>query len=334
MGKSIYVSISCLGIDTELIDTVKNCYLTAENPNDIYFGIVCTGDEPFFEKIQNELKNIKNIKYGYYPVEGNLGIGIGRNLAALFYNDEDYFLQIDPHSRFIKKWDSYLIEKFNLAQKIVNNQKTVLSGYCGAYFYTDKNKKNIDVQLNLGYNQWTPNKYWVNGVIPSWTDVEVDDLPPYLKKMIDETGFAPAPKIVAMFMFGNSYLAKNLCLYEDVLFWEEELLQSMELINNGFTLVYPGRISPFYHFYENLSDGVSGYRDRKERFLPSDNHKKIYRKAMQDNYMKHVKNKNNYEKVKKFEKYNSITMIGGAKTKNAFPTKYENIGFIPVTEPT
>ena len=332
MGNLIYVSISCLGIDTELVKTIKNCYASAENPENIYFGVACIGDKDFFDQIKNELKDIKNIKYGYYDVDGNLGLGFGRNIAASFYNNEDYFLQIDPHSRFAKSWDSFLIKKFNLAQRNVNNQKVVLSGYCPPYFYINEDKQESSFFPILEYSPLKLNEFWNDGVIPKWTNISPNELPTHLKQMIEHTGMAPAFKVCAHFIFSNKFFARNTCLYKDIFFWEEELLQSVELIDNGFTLIYPGIESPVYHFYNDLSNGIDGYRDTNQKFLPTAEDKKMYIKNMEKNYIKHVQDKNNYQKIKNFEKYNSTSLTDGSKTNNSFPTEYANIGFLPVVE--
>lgn len=227
-------------------------------------------------------------------------------------------------------WDSYLINKFHCAQRIVNNQKVVLSGYCGSYFYMNGNKNNVHVMVDLGYNQWRPGEFWVDNTIPKWSDVEIKYFPNELLNMVEETGFAPASKIVAMFMFGNHHLAKNLSIYDDILFWEEELLQSMELIHNGFTLVHPGKISPIYHFYIDAIMGDLGYRDKAKKFLPDLESKNKYTSAIKNNYLKHVSNKENLHKVKKFEEYNSIDMIKGAENHDIYPKEYANVGFLPV----
>jgi hypothetical protein len=83
------------------------------------------------------------------------------------YNNEDYFLQIDPHSRFNKNWDITLIDTFNQAVETVNNKKTVLTGYLGKYLY-NKDDGQIYVDDNLSYTRWIPNEFVIGDVIPKF----------------------------------------------------------------------------------------------------------------------------------------------------------------------
>lgn len=328
---SIYVSICCIGLDTELVKSVEDCKEMAAFSDDVYFGIAYTGEESFFEELKKDLSHIKNIVFKFTPVENNLGIARGRIDAASLYSNQDYFLQIDPHSRFTKNWDVFLVNQFNAATQIVNNEKTVISGYLPAYFYKedDFDYEYIEDTL-LRYNVWIPDNFILEDTIPKWTDDKPESVSYELDNIIKKTGFAPASKIVAMFMFGNHHLANNLSIPENLLFWEEEIIQSIELIDNGFSLVYPGKIAPIYHFYHNRIIDERGKRDGYKTFLKTEKNIEIYNKQMRKNFIDYINNKSNKKKILAFEKYNNIVLKDGAKNKTTFPRKYINMLNIPV----
>jgi hypothetical protein len=321
---SIYVSICCLGEDKELIKTVQNCKEMAKDSNGIYFGIVVIGNLEFYEKIKKDLSNIENISFLYKKAKNNLGVGKGRNLAASMYNNQEYFLQIDSHSCFNKDWDAILIDTFNEAVETVNNKKTVLTGYLGEYFYNKDNGK-IYIDENLGYTLWLPNEFFVDGVIPKWTLAPLHSISDELNIFLQNNKFAPASKISAHFIFGNSYFGENIHLPENLLFWEEEIIQTIELVDDGFSILHFGSISPMYHLYTNSIFFKENSRETLSNFLPND---KENDELMKNNFLSYLKN--NYLKVKKFEKYANIDLLIGAKKSNTFPDTYSNIGFLPL----
>ena len=81
-------------------------------------------------EVHNDLNNIvnnysKTHKHKLKPIRCNKlyyksanGAGYARNIIQKqLYKNEDYFIQIDSHSRFSNKWDILAIEQFKLAIK-------------------------------------------------------------------------------------------------------------------------------------------------------------------------------------------------------------------------
>ena len=132
---SIFVSIACLDIDNEIINTVRSCIDNSSHPEEVFIGICFIGNENFFNTVKNNLFEYKNIRYLYLPMDGNLGVGKGRSGALSLYQQEDYFFQIDAHTFFLQEWDTTLINKLNYSKKITKNNKVVLSGLPGMYSY-------------------------------------------------------------------------------------------------------------------------------------------------------------------------------------------------------
>lgn len=315
---SVYVSITCYKYDRELIRTIESCFAGAEG--DVIVGLEYCGTEEFKAIILSNFGGQSNFRFMYTPLEQNVGIGQGRINAASMYSGEDYFLQIDSHTKFSKNWDTILIDKFEKAKLLLKNERIVLTGNLSAYTYIDFEKNLYKTDNKLMYTHWLANDFLLPDMcIPAWNPYEIDETPKPIIDSIKETGFAPASKIVAMFMFSDHYLPENLSIPSNIIFWEEEIVQSIELIANKFTLVFPGFDIPIAHFYgDKNKDNVSDTRTKSH----------LHRNAaikMDKNFRSYIDNGLNSEKIKAFEKYNGISIKYGTKLKNAIPKSYINI---------
>ena len=322
---SIYVSICCLGIDHELHKTIQSCINNADTPENVHIGVAMTGNYKFYDFVVDQSKNFKNVNIKYYALEENFGVGSGRNNAASLYTGQDYFLQIDAHTHFTKGWDSYLVDRLTKAQEITNNKKTILSGYPGLYVYAEGSNTEILIDKYMGYPQWIPNKYRIlDRSIPSWDHSTLNNVSSELENIVDISGFAPISKISAAFIFGDYNFANNPCLDKDATFWEEELIQTTELLCNGFTLVYPGKYSPIHHLYtSNRLEGVGAREGFPEYMARLGIKYDDYLLTMETRFLEYISS--NPEKVEIFENYNKISLQRGAERDDLYPTVYSNL---------
>ena len=333
-GKTVYVALCCLGEDRELIHTINSIFVAAENPETIYVGVAMIGKKDFYEFVKSKFTHMPNIRFSYNNLQNNYGTGSGRILSNELYNGEDYYLQIDAHSRLTAKWNTYLINKFEEAKKLVNNKKVILSGLPGRYFYTNNDDHEpfpIEATLVLQYPEWIPNKYILENEqqIPLWNPTHPKQISNKLMKQIELTGFAPLSKVSGAIIFSDSFFAENIYMNKKYLIFEEETLQSVDLIANGFTLMYPGLHCPVLHLYGSDIKNNKGRRDGSKFIIEEI---KItedeYFQIMANNFIEYKeKNKNS---VAKFEKYNNIDFIKGASSRKTYPKEYANIGCLPI----
>ena len=133
--------------DNECVQTIINAFETAMYPERICFGVfqqhnISDGDCTDFDKYLNcdinygvihplcgRFWQIKIARIEYSKAKGPM---YGRYRAELFYENEDYLLQIDAHTRFTPHWDNILIDMFER----INNPKAMLTTYPKA---TDEN---------------------------------------------------------------------------------------------------------------------------------------------------------------------------------------------------
>jgi len=331
---SIFVSICCLGIDTELIKTIRSAKDNASKKEDVHIGIAFIGNKKFHDSIIEETKHYSNIVTSFNELKYNLGVGRGRSLATNLYNNQDYFLQIDAHTFFMQDWDTFLIEKLDLACKETNNEKTVLSGFPGSYGYVDDEGNDVFwVDSRAGYPYYIKDIYCLNpdnfagvklnrfktykNLIPKWNPINDEDL---LDAMYLNNNLIPLVKISAAFMFGNSLFANYTGLEEKSKFWEEEVLQSINLINEGFSLVFSGPCLPINHFYSEDKRDDRGKREFYTDYATSEDlHIDIGMHLME--YVR--KNK---RKVKRYNKYIGFNILKSPKSSDFFkPKRYSKL---------
>jgi hypothetical protein len=283
MRNEIYVSISCLGYDSELEHTINTCL--NNSVNNITIAIAMIDNYEFYLQMKEKYKNVKFL---YATKEEGLGIGKSRILAASMYDNEEYFLQIDAHTSFFKNWDQELIRQFEHAKKITGKEKIVLSGYPPRY---ERFHSKLYISGVLNYPVFLENEFILNA-IPKWGDKELD------------LEYYPLNKISANFMFSNKHLAKNLGVEINSIFWEEEILQSINLIDNNFILLYPEKKAVLAHRYQE-----NGGINRPHIFDYLNNSYQL----ILLNYYSFLLNPQNKQKIDKYSKYAKIDLIKGIK---------------------
>ena len=141
--ETIFVSIASYR-DSEIIPTMRDLLENVFNSDRIIIGI-CLQDT---EEIINNFpyKNHKNVRmYNMNYMEAK-GVCYARYIIQTeLYNNEKYYLQIDSHTRFVKNWDTILIEQL----KKCPSTKPILTTYPHAYERDDVNKKYLKNDKNM-----------------------------------------------------------------------------------------------------------------------------------------------------------------------------------------
>lgn len=121
---SIFVSIACF-MDKDILNTIEDCLQKAKNPQNITFGICLQYDpEDYFLKKYDNNPQFKIHKMHWKEA---IGAAYARTIIYKLYSNEDYFFQIDCHTRFFNDWDINSIFCLNECKKI--NKKSIISYY-------------------------------------------------------------------------------------------------------------------------------------------------------------------------------------------------------------
>ena len=124
VNSRIFVSIACLS-DLDVFNTIEDAKQKANFPERINFG-VCLQISDYNTEF-DLLKDLDNVSVDRLSIENAKGPIYARWRCEQLMKGEDYYLQIDCHSRFVQGWDSILVEELCKAEDI--NQNCVISNY-------------------------------------------------------------------------------------------------------------------------------------------------------------------------------------------------------------
>jgi len=258
--KTIFISVPSLR-DPEIYKTIEDIFKKAKNPKNIYVGLhyqYANFEEK--EYAESVFGKYKNIRLKMSDVRETLGLPGGRNGSKSLYNNEDYILQIDSHTKFEKGWDKNLINIFNDAEKHVGSDKIILTAYLNEYYYKKDNKRALALKNTIPSWTYMTNDNLILGYLPLWRN--------FYGEMKGD--FLPARKFAANFVFTYGRYQDDLTLDEDVRFWSEEYMQTLSLLEKGYALVHPNRELKLTHLYANNMNHHGGKRLSLESYLRVD----------------------------------------------------------------
>jgi len=230
---SIFVQIASYN-DDELIKTVNSCLLKASKNNKIKIGI----HECYIDK-KTKINN-KDVKIKYSKAPKNLGVGMGRYLSNQFYDGEDYYLQVDSHTRFIQDWDEIIIN--NLEQHYLVGNECILTGYPPSFSYqNDQEVMDLNSDSSLIKFKKNDQDYFNNTRI-----VHQESKP------IDESYCSES--VSGGFIFGKG-LISNIVQNPAIFYYGEEILRAASFYTNGYNLMAPKKPIVF-HLYGSNSNRI------------------------------------------------------------------------------
>lgn len=309
--KTIYVSLATMD-DEETKITIENIFNAAIYPERIFIGLSCsTNNKKFYKEMLKVAKN-KNVKVLYTKLDRNsfehYGTGQARAKAHSMYDDQDYFLQCDSHTNFEAGWDETLISLYEEARLSLNYDKIVLTAYLGLYEWTHEGKVIIDSKSR--YPFYSAGLF--NDEYARWKDLPLNEVGLHDK-------FYPCVKFNGNFSFGGKEFAKNPGIYKEAHFYDEEIVQGINLKNNDFYMVFPNVNLPLTHLYSNHINKFGGKRMHFSEYMSKENM----------DYLSNVSRKryhsliNDKEYVKKYEEYAKINLRVGLYSDNDYiPERY------------
>jgi glycosyltransferase involved in cell wall biosynthesis len=325
---TIFIAMPTLE-DSETKLTIQNAYDSADMPDDVYFGIACTTSKEYYEDLAEEFQDNPNVKIKWFDssIQENLGIGKGRNRSLEMYDNQKYVLQIDSHTLFKLSWDSNLINLLIKAQKQTGSDKTILTSYLPIY----KNLHGIgrvSEDMSSQYAFFTSRIIEGNmqGVVPNFKDLPIKSADQSVKKKYLYKPFIPAVKFNANFAFSNHEFAKNSCLPEWTFFWEEEIVQTINLLDAGFSLVFPNRQLPLAHLYSNDVNYVWDPNKNKNAAALRTGVHHLVTGSKEDrsaaNWQMFLNNPENQNKIAKFHKWSGVHPTRGPIKEWLIPDTY------------
>jgi hypothetical protein len=127
--ESIFIQLASYH-DYELPHTILDAISKSSGKYKINFGV----HHNYFEVDDVELPDLPNVKIQRSKAPHNLGMGISRGIAHRFYDGENYYLQVDAHTRFRENWDENYVSMIK-HYKALGFEKPLLTSYPKNYWY-------------------------------------------------------------------------------------------------------------------------------------------------------------------------------------------------------
>jgi hypothetical protein len=232
----IFISIASYR-DPELQWTIKSAIENANNPDNLYFGVVHQGvDSELFDI--NSIKNMSLIKM--HPKEAK-GAGFARAKAMELYSGQEYFLQIDSHTRFVPGWDAICIDQLNRAKNISGHSRVLLS-YFPAPYEPERNGGMFLVKNNPKIKSYPTRQKILLNKRKQWT-AERFEFDSKLKENpeLSET-------VLGGFMFSDGSIVNEVPYDPEISFFGEEICFAMRSWTRGWDIYSPSK-NIVYHFY-------------------------------------------------------------------------------------
>ena len=219
----IFVSIASYRDDV-CNDTLISLYKMANKPQNVYVGICQQNKNEDFDCVGNYYnQNIRIIRIPHTEAKGPT---YARYLCSTLWNEEEYYMQIDSHTKFVKDWDIKCINMINEIKVKGLSQKPVLSHY----------PKEINDYANHKENDQTLPRickpFFNSRDMISFMGSEI----------IDTKGeYYLTPFIAGGMLFSESYFLSELPYDPNLpyIFVGEEILNSIRYYTNGWDIFTP-----------------------------------------------------------------------------------------------
>lgn len=224
MQGKIFVSIAAYR-DTQLVPTVLDCLHKSKYPENLVFGINWQRGED--ENI-SEIQSIPNLKIEAYDWRESKGACWARHsIQKNLFNNEEFYLQLDSHHRFLQDWDEELFSLYKEAKTLV--EKPLIGTY-GTTYWPDK----LDPLKNEPYKINTFESFGADGDIIS--------RPVFIKnheKIHKDRNLIKARLLSGHFIFGSGEFV-NECMYDPNFYFRgEELSLSARAYTHGYDFFHP-----------------------------------------------------------------------------------------------
>jgi hypothetical protein len=249
----IFISIASYR-DPELEWTIKSAIQNSNNPDNLYFGVVHQGlDSELFSF--DGIKNIKIIKM--HPKDAR-GAGYARSKAMELYHGEEYFLQVDSHTRFVPGWDSIAIDQLSRAKNISGHNKVILS-YFPAPFEPERNGGMYLIKNNPKIKPYPTRQKLSLNKRKQWTAERFE----FDSKLKENPELSQT--VLGGFMISDGSIVEEVPYDPEISFFGEEVCFAMRSWTRGWDIYSPSK-NIVYHFYSR--GGYSKiWKDRNLRGL-------------------------------------------------------------------
>lgn len=230
---TLFVSIASYR-DTDCVNTLKNMFDNAQVPSRVFAGVCEQNTAAAAETcMPAEFRWHDQVRRVSIPSKEAKGPTYARYLCSTLYRGETYFCQLDSHMRFVKNWDTLLVQ---MIQKCPSSN-AILTHYPHDYQQTATGIKDVPVLCKSKLDPGSKLATFEAVTLPA------SQVP------------KPVPFVAGGFFFGPGRLVTDVPYDPDLphLFQGEELLYSARLWTSGYDFFTPTQNVVFHHYYRKSS---------------------------------------------------------------------------------
>ena len=235
----IFISIASYQ-DPLLLETLCSAYTNARNKENLIFG-VCEQSKNGIDL--NSLIFKDQVRYELLDPVMSKGACWARSRVQYFFENEDFFLQIDSHTIFIRDWDHILLKNYFWIEECLH-ENFVITGYPREFkpnedltsFKLDTSSK-ITWGITLQEEKLFEDGHY-SGQRSYPSEVKIP-LKGYL--------------IAAGFIFSKGDFVKQIPYDPKFYFHGEELSIALRLFTNNWEVAYIPE-APLFHFYTDINN--------------------------------------------------------------------------------
>ena len=238
----IFISIASYQ-DPLLKATINSAFNNADSPENLIFG-VC--DQSNFPINVEDFSFGSQIKLEVIDPKTSEGPCWARKRVQKFYNNEDYYFQIDSHMQFEEGWDSYFKDYIQRIKSVgtAYHQKPIITCYPRAFEVIDAEKEIFKLD--------SLEKRTLTLVLKE------DSI--FIKKCfsnqiagITENEISHGYLIAAGCLFTTKEFVKEIPYDDNLYFYGEELAILLRSFTRGFSVFHTANV-PVYHLYHVVGD--------------------------------------------------------------------------------
>jgi hypothetical protein len=275
--------------DPELIPTIDNCIENADNPLNLVFAICWQHDDTeHIEKYLNDTR-FKIISVHYTQTKGCCW---ARHKLQQLYDNEQYTLQLDSHHRFVKSWDTIIIDMFNKLKQD-GYEKPLITTYLPSYDPENDPSNRVLIPWKIDLKEITSEKQVL--FIPS----NIDNF-----SLLNQP--IPAKFYSAHFCFTAGQFVKEVPHDPELYFTGEEMSITVRAYTYGYSLFHPHIVIAWHEY------------TRKNRVKQWDDDREWWKKDL-------------YSKQHYLQIFNNYGLYGLGKTKTIKDyISFSNVNFLNI----
>lgn len=231
--ETIFVQIASYR-DPQLLPTLEDMIANADYPENLRVGIAWQHHKDDEWDSLDQYKQDKRFRILDIDANDSKGVCWARNLVQQVYLNEKYTFQLDSHHRFVKGWDTILIDMLKDLQSS-GSPKPLITAYIPSFNPEKDPEERVQEPWKMNFDRFIP-------------EGAIFFLPASFDEWDDKTKPLPARFYSAHFAFSVGEFAKEVMHDPDYYFHGEEINVAVRAFTHGYDLYHPHKVICWHEY--------------------------------------------------------------------------------------